>query len=352
MAKTLSLAELKAENIANESEQEEVKPVEDEFVEVKEEIEEEVEDKAEAEPEAEPEDEPEDDKAVEKLEDWQKSEDDVSEDGKKTGFVPNAGAAKLRRKLRDSKLEGKTREAELEAEIERLKVSSTPAATEEQLAPRPTLENYGFDEDKHNLALDEWYDKRTDVRINSHTDQLQQQRLRDAQQQQTAKRTDDAVNRHLESAATLIADGKIKEDSWLKGDIKIREALELATPGFGDAIADQFITLLDSNGPGSDKAWYYVGQNPQALAELKDKVSNDPTGASAIMYLAGIQNKATQPIRKKRSDAPKPSAKLKGDVPAKAATKAEKQYAKSTDLQERISLKLAAKRRGVDVSTW
>ena len=70
------------------------------------------------------------------------------------------------------------------------------------------------------------------------------------------------------------------------------------------------------------------------------------------MFLASIQNKATLPIRKKRSEAPEPSAKLKGDVPNKSASKAAKQYAKSANLQERISLKRAAKRDGVDVSNW
>ncbi len=350
MAKQLTLSELKAENASEENLNEEI--VKDEYIE-------EETNKEEAEEESSEEellvdvDSEDDDEDVE-LEAWQKSEDDVpEEDGKqKSGFVPNAGAAKLRRKLRDAKHESETKLTEMQAEIDRLKVSSQPGATEEVLPPRPKQEDFDYDDEKYNQALDDWYDKKTDHKLNSHTDHLQKKRLEEAQQEAAIQRTDNAVNSHLERAASLIADGKIKEDSWLKGDIAIREALESINPGYGDAIADQFITLLDGNGPGSEKAWYYVGQNPKALEELKNKVSLDKSGAQAVMYLAGIQSTASKPIRKKRSDAPNPSPKLKGDVVGKSAKSVKKQYDKSNDPGTRIHLKRKAKAAGVDVSEW
>ena len=354
MGTKLTLSELKAQNTSEENLEEDPKqaPIKDD-IEVEDDglIEEALEEELEEE-NLEDDDEDEDETEGE-LEDWQQSEDSDPDNGKKkSGFVPNAGAAKLRQKLKAEKQESKGREAELQAEIDRLKVSSAPTAAEEVLPPRPTLEGFDYDQERYDHAVDSWNDKRIDQRINSHTDSLQQSRLHEAQQKAAEKRTDDAVTGHLDRAATLITEGKIKEKAWLEGDMKIREALESVVPTAGDAIADQFISLLDSNGPGSEKAWYYVGQNPKALAELKEKLSTDTTGAQAVMYLASIQNTATQSIRKKRSGAPQPSPRLKGDALSGSAKSSKKQYDKSSSPGDRIKLKRQAKKAGTDVSNW
>lgn len=293
----------------------------------------------------------------EALEDWQKSEDEVSEDSKKKGFVPNPGAAKLRRKLKDVKAEGKeqaSRIDELQAEIEQLKVSSTPAKSEEALPPRPKQEDFDFDDDdKYNQAMDDWQDLRVDKKLNSHTDSLQQQRLKEAQQQAHIQKTDKAVTGHLESAAELISSGKITEDKWLAGDMKIRQSLESIAPNAGDGLADQFITLLNENGTDSEKVWYHIGNNAKALAEFTSKVASDPTGATVVMYLAGLQSKFSQSAIKKRSVAPKPSTKLTGDKGSGSGGKMQKQYnAAEGDPQTRVDLKRAAKAKGVDTSKW
>jgi len=356
-----SLEELKAQNAEEREATKE--PVKDEFIEVDPETDEPIEaddveelDIEVAEPEEEESDDDDESDDPEALEDWQQSEDDeVSKDGKK-GFVPNPGAAKLRRKLKDAKFDGlekASRIDELEAKIAELKVSSTPTNTEDVLPPRPKLEDVDFDEDKHNQRMDEWQDLRVKKQLNSHTDTLQQQRLKEAQQQASIQKTDKAVTGHLERAATLIGDGKITEDKWLAGDMKIRQSLESFVPKAGDALADQFITLLDNNGADSEKVWYYLGNNAKALNEFSSKVSSDPTGASAIMYLAGIQNKFSQAANKKRSDAPKPATKLKGDKASGSGGKQKKLYdAAMGDVQTRIDLKRAAKAKGIDVSKW
>ena len=215
MVKQLTLSELKAENKADEDLELEPKkePKKDEYIEEVEddtddlEDEDNLKDDEDQEEDEDIEDDVDDDSeddddedSDEKLEDWQKSEDDVSKDGKKkTGFIPNAGAATLRRKLKLEKDAGKekdTRLAELEATVELLKVTSIPAPTEEALPPRPKQEDFEYDDDKYNQVLDKWYDKRTDIKINSHTDSRQKTRLQEAQQSAAIQRTDDGVNGH------------------------------------------------------------------------------------------------------------------------------------------------------------
>jgi len=295
----------------------------------------------------------------EALEDWQKSEEEeVSKDGKKTGFVPNAGAAKLRHKLKDAKAVNKeqtSRMDELEAEIAQLKVSSTPLKTEDVLPPRPKMDDpdIDYDQDKYDQKMDTWQDLRVDRKINSHTDSLQKNRLEEAQHQAKIQKTDKAVTGHLERAADLIGEGKITEDKWLAGDMKIRQSLESFLPNAGDALADQFITLLNENGTDSEKVWYYIGNNAKALAEFTSKVVSDPTGALAVMYLSRVQDKFSSSVNKKRSGAPKPATKLKGDKGSGSGGKMKKQYdAAQGDPQTRIDLKQAAKKKGIDVTLW
>lgn len=361
---TLTLAELKANNAA---EQETVE-TKDEYIEVNPDTDEPINNEAniveepvtdEVEPDKGEGEEADDGEAVdEALEDWQKSEEDeVSKDSKKKGFVPNAGFKKLRQKLKDSKANGEEKDSridELQAEIEQLKVSSTPGKAEVALPPRPKMEdsNIDYDQDKLDRAMDEWQDLRMDRKMSTHTDSLQKERLAKAQYEARIQKTDKAVTGHLERAATLIEGGKITEDKWLSGDMKIRQALETFIPEAGDKLADQFITLLSENGADSEKVWYYLGNNEKALSEFTSKVVGDPSGASAVMYLAGIQNKFTQSANKKRSGAPKPATKLKGDAVISGG-KVKKKYDDAIgDPQVRINLKRTAKSKGIDVSKW
>jgi len=352
---TLSLKELKAQNA--ESDQPEEKPVvEDEYIEVDPETEEpiEVEEPEELKVEEGDSDEDEQTEDSDDLEEWQKSE--INEDGKKGEFKPSAEAKKLRLKNKDLKAKQEERDAELEnlrQEVERL--SSAPKPKEEALPPRPTLESFDFDEDKYAEALDSWYDLRMERKANSFISKTQQQTAEQQQLEAQAQARESAVTAHLEKAAKLINDNKITQDNWMAADKLVRQTLDLSFPGKGNDIADQFIALMENNGEGGEKAWYYLGRNPAALAEFRDKLMSDPTGASGVMHLASIQQKTSQPIRKKRSDAPKPAASLKGDAPngnAKSMKKSYDKAGKSGDIETRIKLKRQAKAAGVDVSSW
>ena len=98
-------------------------------------------------------------------------------------------------------------------------------------------------------------------------------------------------------------------------------------------------------------------QNPSASLVHKrvkgGKIAVDPSGAQAVMYLASIQNKFSQAALKKRSGAPKPAPKLKGDKASGSGGKQKKQYdAAAGDPQTRIDLKREARKKGIDVSKW
>ena len=353
---TLSLKELKAQN-ESELNQENKEPeiIEEEIIEESEEVEEldeEVPKGDESEDLEADEDEP-----IEEsndLEEWQLSED-KAKGGKK--FVPNAEAKKLRLKAKDLKAEARERDLELEELRSKVQSMSNvqPSQEPEPEAARPKLEDFDHDEDKHAEALDVWIDRKIERKLNTYTDNRQLEQKQQAQVQEANLRTEKAVSTHLESAASLINSGKITQDNWLKGDKLIRQTLELVMPQKGNQIADQFISLMESNGEGSEKAWYFLGNNPTALTQLKDKLMQDNTGASAIMYLSGLQSRAVKPSNKKRSGAPSPTDKLNGDAPTGSSKSAKKLYdkaGKTGDIGARVKIKRAAKKAGTDVSKW
>jgi hypothetical protein len=347
---TLSLSELKAQNEATEQPKD---TPEDEYVEVDNEtlepIEVEEPEGLEVEEEAETDDEKSEPEG--ELEDWQKAEDD-----NKSGFIPSAEAKHLRLKNKDLKAQKEERDAELEELRQKVEaLSNQPAKAEDVLPPRPVLEDYDYDEKLHGDALEAWFDKKIELKLNKGLESTQQDRAKKLEVEAANQARESAVHEHLNKASKLIAEKKITQDAWLAGDLLIRQTLDQVFPGSGNEVADQFVSLMESNGEGSEKAWFYLGRNPKALNEFKDKLMSDKTGASGVMYLAKIQEKASKPPHKKRSDAPKPAAELKGDAATGTAKSLKKQYDKAVkdgNTQGRIDAKRAAKKAGADVSKW
>jgi hypothetical protein len=350
---TLSLSELKAQNELKAKEdlaEDEIEDVDLEAEESKDEEPEKDTEKIEAEDEEAHEDEDPNDEPSEDLEEWQVTEGD----GKKGEFVPNAEAKRLRLKNRDLKQEAKDKEAELEELRARVEQQSKPEQAEE-VGEMPTLESAGFDPDVHAKELAEWYDKKLNSRLSEHVSKAESERVKKAQLKAYNDNLQSAVDTHYTKAAELIHSGKITEDNWTQGDKLIRQSLELAYPQAGEALADNLIALMAQNGKGSEKVWSYLGNNPTALNALVDKVKLDKTGGSALMYLAGLQHKASNPIRRKRVDTPKPADTLTGDAPSAAARSFKKEYDKAdanNDIGTRLTVKRAAKAKGVDVSSW
>lgn len=347
---TLSLNQLKAENAETSRVEEAPK---EEYIEVDSETLKpiEVEEPKELEVEKDTENEDDESETVGELEDWQKSESDS-----KTGFVPNGEAKHLRLKNKDLKAKNQERDSELEELRQKVNdLSNQPKEVKEVLPSRPKLEDFDFDEQRHSDAEEAWIDKKIELKLNKGIETTQQNKAKELEAQAAIKVRDDAVHKHLNKASKLITDKKVTQDAWLAGDLLIRQTLDQVFPGTGNEVADQFISLMESNGEGSEKAWFYLGNNPKELTEFKNKLLNDKSGASGLMYLSKIQEKASKPPRNKRSDAPKPAANLKGDAATGTAKSLKKNYDKAVkdgNIQARLDAKIAAKKSGTDVSKW
>ena len=338
MAEPLTLKELKAENEADVAKN--VKPTEDEYVEIDPETDEPIEAKAE---EGDEEEEEIEDSETEELEAWQQTEED-SEDNKPV--IDGSGWKKQRLKTKALKAEISEKDSKLEALEAKVAALTHPQVTPTDLK-RPTREQYDYDDDKFDAAMDDYFEKKLDQRLSTHTQTTQQAQV----QQAVISKQAEIVEGHYDRAAKLINDGKIKEESFRNGDQLIRNTLNLVVPGRGDILADQLISTLTKPDEGFEKAWYYIGNNASALNGLKDALMGDPSGLTAVAYLAEIKAKTTLSTRKRKSEAPAPAQQLKGDAP-KAAGKAQKHYNKLTDVGQRVRFKRKQKKAGVDVSKW
>lgn len=332
------LKKLNAENAAKETESEEV-----ETVEAQEEIAEESND-LKAEESGEDAEETEE----QEVEAWQASEEaEDSQDGK-TGFVPDAGAKKLRLKakaFRDERDQAQSEVEKLRGELEQLKKGHYQQPEPQELK-RPKLEDYDFDEEAHGRALDDYYDKRAELKQSQYSQQSQQAQAIQAQKQAQ----EEAVNKHYQAAEQLIAKHGIDAESYSNADGLIRGTIEAVMPGQGDSVADGLIAKLVETGEGSEKVWYHLGRSAGALAELRASLKNDPSGLTTTLFLGRLSERATKPIRVK-SGAPSPQKQLKGDSKVNGSSMYKK-YKESKDVSERIALKRQAKKAGENVAEW
>lgn len=344
MAETLTLSELKARNA---SDQEEVKLDTDETVE---EVETEEVDELEGE-DTETDDTEETEESDEELEDWQKSGEEDSEDGKKPA-IDNQGWKAQRLKTKALKDENREQADELEELKAKVAVLSNQQGQPVVDLKRPTLEDADFDEDKHAELMDKYIDAKINSKLNTNNQNAQQTQ----QQQKALQKQVEAVDSHYERAAELVSSGKVDGKKYADGDSAIVQTLDGVFPNVeGRVLADQLIALMDQSGEGSEKAWYFLGNNKAARETLKEKIQSDTTGLQAAMYLKELQLRTVKPNRK-RSETPVPAKDVKGDskVSAKmtASKKAYDKAGKTGDIQARIDLKREAKKAGVDVSKW
>lgn len=355
MAEKLSLSELKAQNAAL-AEAAEDKPVDDIQEEVKDEYVQVEEAVVEGSGEEVTEDEVTD---KSELESWQLTDEaETSESEKEGGFVPNSEAAKRRKKAQALKGELKEKDNELEElkrQVEALKAGNAPQAPTQAALVKPTREQFDYDDDAYDAAMEKYYDDKLEQKLNSHTANSQQKATQEAQQQQAVEARQKSLNSHYERAQKLVDDGKVTEEAYKNADSIVRRSLDNLNPGNGDMLADALISTLDSLGEGSEKVMYQLGVNPAKMQELQNRLSTDPSGLSASAYLGQLQLQAKAP-GKKRSQAPKPAAVAGGEAggTGKAGT-LQKQYnalEKEGDIQGRIRMKRQAKRDGIDVSNW
>jgi hypothetical protein len=331
-----TLEELKAENAKAEEESAEVTATEAEETETEavEEEEQESDDLAEDGKE---------ESSEAETEAWMQSDEQTSDGAEFTGSDIAAAKRKLRAKLErqhNSELE------ELKKQIETLKGGNQQ--TQSKLPPRPKREDFDFDDDAYDAALDAWNDKRLEAKLA----EREQSVATTKQQAEAATKVTQAVDQHYERAAKLVQEAGINADLYQDSDRKVRTAIEAVRPNEGDLIAEQLISVM---GEGSEKVMYYIGRNKDALNGLQSAIINDPSGMQAMLYLGKITSKVANP-QQRVSRAPRPAATIKGDASessvAKALRKKYKAADKAGNVQERFNLRREAKKAGIDVSAW
>ncbi len=294
------------------------------------------------------------------IESWMQAEEtETSEDEKQGGFKPNHEAASRRKKskaLRGELNDTKDENAELKARIAALESGDAPKAEQqEQLAPRPTREQFDFDDEAYDAAVDDWNDKKLDMRLNAHTENSQAKAQQESQQRAQQETLTKNLDSHYERAQKLIDDGKITEESFRNSDVVVRRSMESIFPNGGNQIADSLISTLNSLGDGSEKVMYQLGVNPSKMQELQNLLVKDPSGLSAMGFLGQLQANITTP-KPRRSQTPSPGSKVDGEGGNNgAAGTLKKQYDKmgdNDDIQGRITLKRKARKDGVDTSNW
>ena len=339
---TQTLEELKAENATKTEEATEVSLQETTIEDTESEAAEE--DTTELDGQADPESEEEE----ETVEDWMQSDEQTSQKPK----FNDSDMANVRRKLKakltekDDELSSKDRViAELQA-----KLKTNNSQPEAPNSKRPRLEDFDHDTDAYEAATEDYFSHAVDSRLAQHTQSAQQNEAVDRQK----KAQEQAVDKHYERAATLVAEGTVTETAYHDADLLIRSSLEQVRPGMGESLADTFISKMQ--GEGSEKVWFHLGRNQTALSKLKETLISDPSGLDSMLYLGELKTRLTASPTKRVSRAPKPGSTLKGgDGSSAGANALKKQYkaaVNSGDIQGRIDLRRKAKAAGHDPSNW
>lgn len=269
--------------------------------------------------------------------------------------VPIAQHAHMRSKLK-GKLNARDSEIEtLRAEVEALKnPANTQAPSGEFPKELPKREDYYSHEDPDGAYIEAL----TDYKLaNAATDyeQRYQQQQADQQKRETQKRIDQQVAAHYDRAAALITKAQITPETYQQADTLVRQTLDTVLTGQGDAIAD---TIIARMGEGSEKVMYYVGRNPQVREKLRQTLVDDPTGLETAVYLGSLKGSLTNP-KVRKSSAPKPASRITGDEPATQGNPQAKKLRaaynsahKKGDPQAAFDARYAARKAGIDVSTW
>lgn len=284
----------------------------------------------------------------ETLESWQTDESGETENDAKT--LPVSAHVKMKAKLKGRLAEKDSEVERLKAENEALKKGQLTAKPETTLKPRPKLEDFGFDDEKYQAALDKWDDERLDYKLNKYN-QVNNQKTQLSQMQKTVET---AVEQHYERAAILATKSKIAPEVYQAADMQFRQTIDDVFPGRGDAIADHLISTI---GKDSEKVAYYIGRNGNAQKELKEALLSDPSGVKAAIW---IGRKTAELMKSKGSQAPnrKPAPVLNGDSSANGSVTAKKLKAEYEDAhnkgntQKAYNMRKKAKEAGIDTKNW
>lgn len=275
-------------------------------------------------------------------ESWKQPEEAEASENEQSGFKPNSAIGKVRKQLR-AKINERDEELELlKAKIQKLESGSGQAPRQAQ--QRPKLEQYDYDEDKYNDALDAYYESKIDSRVAN----TQQSQSKKAQEEALKQAKESALNAHYIRAEKLVESGSVSEDEYHSADKSLRMSLEKAFPNNGESITDDLIVTLNDLGDGSEKLLYQLGINSAKRDQFIAKLKTSPY--SAVAYLGMLHATINSP-NKRKSSAPKPATQIKGESGGKAENLYQ-QWKKLDGDPSRISIKRKAKASGVDTSNW
>lgn len=272
---------------------------------------------------------------------WQQDEQTSNEDQS----VPVSKHIKVRTKLKGEIREQKSELEKLRAENAKMQESILHHGKPTQPSARPKIEDFDFDDDEYNKALDKWDDERLTAKVS----ELQNAGNQQAQFKARQESLEQSVTDHYERASTLIESAGISADVYKEADTAVRLAVDAVMPGKGDEVVNFMISNLGDN---SEKLMYYVGRNPQVLEELKATLANDPSGMKTMLYLGRKSVEVTAP-KKKASKAPAPATAVSGDANLTGSGSALlKKYNKAGSVQDRIDIKRQAKQAGIKTADW
>lgn len=329
----LTLAELKAQNAAQEAvNTEDVPKVEDELETVDDDTEEQAEQESEGDGQA---------ATDEAIEAWQadETEEPASKGSDKHKDLTYDDFAKMRTKLK-ARITEKDEEVErLRQEVQALKQGTQRPAQEAGTVPK--LEDFDFDDAKYTAAMQAWFHSQA-----ANAAKAQEHQSKQVQQVQAIQTR---VQSHYQKAAELVKTHGINPDLYGSADKEFRKTIDSVFPGLGDDLAERLIASL---GEGSEKLVFSVGRNSTKKDLLKAKLMEDPSGIAASIYLGGLLKDVSAPL-KKTTKAPAPAARAEGGESASSnAANFKRKYEKATDPQTRFDIRREAKRAGLDTSNW
>lgn len=252
---------------------------------------------------------------------------------------------------------------ELRAENEALKRSSAPlqaqaapAPPKDTLPPKPVLSDYDHDDARYESAVDDWINKKIDLKVNSTVTQAQQETQRATYEYHAKQALERSVEAHYTRAADMANKHSISAEVYKEADLSFRNAIETVYPGKGDALADEFIANMDE---GSEKVVFYLTrkQNAGALSTFQSHLMSDHRGLKPLAFLSKLNGEVAAQSKTTTSRAPVPVKQIKGNaaVPNKTVNKLYQEYekaAKANNGQARINIRMKAKEQGIDVSSW
>ncbi len=279
------------------------------------------------------------------VEPWMQADDLASEEVDKqfTGHDIKRAKDKLKAKL--NRKHNEETEA-LKREVEELKAQINKPTTP-QVQANKSRDDF-LDESDPEAAYTEYLVSQRIAEMQKNQANEVAQRETQQRQQEAQSKVDSAVDQHYERAAKLSAERNISAEVYQKADGAVRQAIETVMPNQGEMITDQLISKL---GEGSEKVMYFLGRNPGELRSLQTKLQEDPSGISAAMHLGTLKTKIAKPIETKTT-APKPAKKLAGGNAPSTVDEWKKKYDKADSVNEKVNIKMDAKRAGVDTKKW